>query len=128
MYDEAVEIYLDQCLGSVQEMLPALGLRALLVPINDSLIRYTILIVQNLWPRVQLRMNLLKVAHIATHLENLWECFDDARVFIRVHLHGVDEGNLGLGAIAEGFKNVCEILTNRSGSRAGGVGRKRDAL
>lgn len=40
--------YLDKRLSRVQEVLSTLGLRALLVPINDSLVRDTVLIVQNL--------------------------------------------------------------------------------
>ena len=40
--------YLDERLGSLQDVLPALGLRALLVPVYDRLIRDTILVVQNL--------------------------------------------------------------------------------
>lgn len=66
--------------------------------------------------------------HIGACLENLWECLNDARVFIRVHLYGVDEGNLGLGAVAEGFENVCEILGSRSGSGTGDVRGNDDTL
>lgn len=70
-------------------MLPALGLRALLVPINDSLIRDTILVVQNLID-VWLAQAHEQAAHIVTCLKNLGECLDDTCVFVRVHLHGVD--------------------------------------
>ena len=44
------------------------------------------------------------------HLENLGERFDDTRVFVTIHLHGVDERHLGLGAVAERFQDVRESL------------------
>ena len=45
-----------------------------------------------------------------TNFENLRECLDDARVFITIHLHGVDEGDFGLRPAAEGLEDVGEAL------------------
>ena len=39
---------LDKCLGALEEVLPPLRLRSLLVPINDGLVRDAVLVVQNL--------------------------------------------------------------------------------
>ena len=42
------DTHLDERLGRLEEVLPALRLRALLVPIDDRLVRDTVLVVQNL--------------------------------------------------------------------------------
>lgn len=73
--------YLDEGFGALQEMLLALGLGALLVPVYDGLVRNTVLIIQN--------------------LENLRKRLDDARVFITIHLYDIDEGDFGLCAVTE---------------------------
>jgi hypothetical protein len=53
------QTYLDERLGALEEMLPALGFGAFLMPIYNSLIGNTILVIQNLHkvlrPRYQTR-------------------------------------------------------------------------
>ena len=91
-------------------MLPALGLRALLVPIHDSLIGDTVFVVQNLFSSPLASAQDAIKTHIGTRLENLGERLDDACVLVRVDLHGVDERDLCLGAVAEGLEDVCKVL------------------
>ena len=62
--------HLDQWFGALEEMLASLRLRAFLVPVDDSLIRDTVLVVQ--------------------HFKNLRECLDDSGIFVAVRLHSVD--------------------------------------
>lgn len=45
-----------------------------------------------------------------TYLQNLREGFDDARIFIAIHLNDVDESDLCLGPITERFKDGCKFL------------------
>jgi len=45
-----------------------------------------------------------------TNLEDLRESFHQAGVLVAVHLYDVDEGNLGLGTVAEGFDYRSEFL------------------
>ena len=45
-----------------------------------------------------------------TYFENLRECFDDAGIFITVHLNSVDECNFGLRTVAEWFDDIRETL------------------
>ena len=73
------------------------------MPINNSLIRNTVLVVQNLHAPQQRSAIGRERGDRGTDFENLRECLDDARVFITIHLDRVDEGNLGLGAVAERF-------------------------
>jgi len=68
------------------------------VPINDSLIRDTVLVVQNL---KEIRSRQAGSLGDATYFENLGECFDDASVLITIHLNNVYKGNFSLGTIAE---------------------------
>ena len=46
----------------------------------------------------------------ATNLQNLRERLHDPRVLVAVRLHGVDEGDLRLGAWTEWLDNRCEAL------------------
>lgn len=55
------------------------------MPVNDGLVGNTVLIIQN--------------------FENLGKRLDDARVFITIHLYDIDEGNFGLGTVAERLEN-----------------------
>ena len=38
------------------------------------------------------------------------ESFDNACVFVTIHLYNVDEGDLSLGSITEGLKDGCVSL------------------
>jgi hypothetical protein len=44
---------------------------------------------------------------IVEHLDQLWECLEDAGVGVAVHLDGVDQSDLGLGAFCKGLENGC---------------------
>lgn len=90
----------DKSLGALQKMLPALRLGALLVPVNDGLVGNTVLIIQN--------------------FENLGKRLDDARVFITIHLYDIDEGNFGLGTVAERLQDGGIFLGRGSVGKEGG--------
>lgn len=103
--------YLDKRLGGLEEVLPSLGLRALLVPVYDGLIRDTVFVVQNLQHANEYHRH----AHVnhagGAHLKNLRERLHEARVFVTIHLHRVDEGDLSFGPVAEGLYDVAEGLS-----------------
>lgn len=86
--------YLDKGLGALQEMLLALGLSALLVPVYNGLVGNTVLIIQN--------------------LENLGKRLDDTGVFITIHLYDVDKRDFGLGTVAEGLQDGGIFLRQES--------------
>lgn len=90
----------DKSLGALEEMLAALGLRALLVPIDNRLIRNTILIVQHLNHDPSQYCNLEEGLHNAedwAYFENLRERFNNPRILVTIHLNDVDERHLRLG-------------------------------
>lgn len=45
-----------------------------------------------------------------TYLENLRECFHDFGIFIAIHLDEVDECDLRLRRLGEGFDDGCMFL------------------
>jgi hypothetical protein len=47
---------------------------------------------------------------VQTNLQDLRERLHDPRVLVAVRLHGVDKGDLRLGARTERFNNRCEAL------------------
>lgn len=51
---------LDEGFGCLEEMLAALWLRAFLMPVDDGLFRYTILLIQHLRPDVDTLLVVLK--------------------------------------------------------------------
>jgi len=64
-------------------MLATLGLRALLVPVDDRLVRNTICIVQD--------------------LDDLRECLHNAGIFVALDLDGVDKSHLCFAIVTEWF-------------------------
>jgi hypothetical protein len=86
-------------------MLSTVRLGAFLVPIYDSLIRNTVLIIQHLnkvRKNCQIQYNR---GSGLTHFQNLRERLDDARVFITIQLYDINESDLGLGSSTEWFEN-----------------------
>ena len=77
----AVKTHLDHGLGHLEEVLLAVGLGALLVPVDDGLVRHYVLVVED--------------------LDDLGERLEDARVGVARDLDGVDEADLGFGAVGE---------------------------
>ena len=91
-------------------MLPALRLGTFLVPVDDSLIRDTIFVIQNLYARNGSAATPSSDQIEWTNLENLRECLNDTCVFITIHLYSVDQGDFGLGPVAERLEDICEGL------------------
>jgi hypothetical protein len=89
-------------------MLPALGLGAFLMPIYNSLIGNTILVVQNLHTKFSVKIS--DETARSTSLENLRESLDDTRIFITIHLDDVDERYFGFGTIAKRLEDGGESL------------------
>lgn len=72
------------------------------MPIYNSLIRNTILVIQNLH-RKSFGQDVAQKSgkKAVTDLENLRESLNDTCVFITIHLNYIDKGDLRLGAVAE---------------------------
>jgi hypothetical protein len=73
--------YLDKSLGRLQEVLLSVGFGSFLVPVNNRLVRNTVGIVQN--------------------LDDTRESLHDSSVGVAVDLNGINEVNLGFGAVTE---------------------------
>ena len=107
--------YLDQAFGSLNEVLATLRLGALLMPVDDCLIRHAVLVIQDLQKRDDGSEHLtpdLASMELATNLQDLRERLHDPRVLIAVRLHGVDERDLRLGARTERLDDRSEALRN----------------
>ena len=91
-------------------MLLAMGLGSLLVPVDNRLIRNTVLAVQRLQT-----LNLMssKGQKRETDLQYLGERFHDPGIFVAVHLHCVDERYFCLWVGAERLENLGEFLNKR---------------
>jgi len=87
-------LYLDESLRAFQKVLTTLGFGALLVPVDDRLVRNTVGVVEN--------------------LENLREGLHDACILVTVHLDGVNELNLCFSVVGEGLDNGCKFLEDLS--------------
>lgn len=85
------------------------------MPIYNSLIRNTVLIVQHLYKAEHSQRNAQPgIISRALYLQNLSEGFDDARFFITIYLYSVDKSNLGLGTVTERLENVGKVLAKRT--------------
>ncbi len=71
-------------------MLFPLRFRTFLVPVDDRLIRDHVGIVE--------------------YLDELREGLDDAGIRVAVYLNGVDQTDLGFGAVTESFEDGCVCL------------------
>lgn len=88
--------YLDKRLGGGKEVLSTLWPGALLEPVDNSLIRYAILVVQHLkLPRLMRRAPQADV-HSA-YFQNVRECLDDLRILVAIHLDNINQGYLSFG-------------------------------
>ena len=88
--------YLDKRLGGGKEVLSALWSGALLEPVDNSLIRYTILVVQHLELPILMRRAPQADFHSA-YFQNVGECLDDLRILVAIHLDNINQGYLSLG-------------------------------
>ena len=70
-------------------MLLSMRLGSLLIPVDDSLVRYTVLVVQGL-PKPQLSSEKKESRKAGPYLDYLRERFHDPRVFVAVHLYRVN--------------------------------------
>lgn len=84
------DTYLDQRFRDFQEMLLSLRLSSFLMPVDDSLIRDAVFVIQN--------------------LEQLRKCLHNTGVFIAIHLYSVDQSDFCLGVVAEWLQNLCKAL------------------
>lgn len=78
--------HLHESFSTLQEVLTALRFGTFLEPVDDSLIRNTVFVIQNL----QNTVNIILDRSRDTHFENLRESFDDTGVFITIHLDNVN--------------------------------------
>jgi hypothetical protein len=108
-------------------MLSTLRLRPFLVPVNDGLFRDAVLLIQNL-AESHKHVPQIKSVVKAAYLQNLREHLDDACVFVAIHLHDVDQGNLILGASTERREDRCKFLQGTTVSPGRKGGKVRDRL
>jgi hypothetical protein len=82
------------------------------MPVDDCLIRHAVLVIQNLQRAaiVYESFHVTRIYELATNLQDLRERLHDPRVLVAVGLHGVDEGDLCLGAWTEWLDDRREAL------------------
>ena len=78
------------------------------MPIYNSLVGNTILVIQNLYHDDQ--DMLIEEAPRNLDLKNLRESLDDTCVFITIHLDDVDEGYFGFRTVTKWFEDGSESL------------------
>lgn len=91
------------------------------MPVDNSLIRNTVLIVQHLEERGVVPLNIHKLE--GTYFENLRERLDDTRVFVTIHLNNVYEGHLCLCSGTEWFEDGREFLSDNYEKRRVWLGK-----
>ena len=91
-------------------MLLAMCLCSLLVPVDDRLIRNTVLVVQRLQILNPMRRKEAQKLERETDLQYLGEGFHDPGILVAVHLYCVDERYFCLWVGTERFENLREFL------------------
>jgi len=102
--DRSIETHVDQRLRNSEEVLTALILATLGVPIKNGLVGNTVLVVQHL----PLRQTKKSLRTKRTHLEHLREDLHNFTLLVAIQLNSVDECDLRLAAITKRFENLGE--------------------